>query len=388
VAALSDPLSAAQSLRVTIIGARKETEAARRLAPRVVEALLEAGLCRLAVPASLGGHEAAPMLALKVYEELARAEASVAWIAWVNSLPALFSCLLSDSVRAELFSDAGKLFASSTRPSGRAMAVDGGFRVSGRWSLVSGCELADWIPVMCVVTDGTQPGMLASLGKPQLRMAYIPKGSYRVLDTWYVGGLRGTGSHDVVVEDMFVPAERTFSFIEAKQLDRPLYRMPLGATLSAGCASICLGIAQRAIDALLELGSSKVQVDRGPGLGDRPAVQATMAASEAELDAARLLLHNALGELWTVCNQEIPVTDKQRARMWGAALHAMKAAKTVVTAMYEAAGASALYVDCPLERAHRDIYAVGQHIVLAHGWLEDAGRVRFGLKANTPLFYL
>jgi len=74
--------------------------------------------------------------------------------------------------------------------------------------------------------------------------------------------------------------------------------------------------------------------------------------------------------------------------MWGGALHATKAAKAVVTAMYEAAGASALYVDCPLERAHRDIYAVGQHIILAHGWLEDAGRVRLGLKANGPMFYL
>lgn len=384
---LPDPLSAVRAARSTIQGARKETEEARRLAPRIVEALLESGLCRLAVPASLGGHEAAPVLALKVYEELARAEASVGWIAWVNSLPGLFSCLLSESVRAELFSDPGKLFASSTRPSGRARAVDGGFRVTGRWSLVSGCELADWIPVMCVVTDGTEPRVGPS-GTPQLRMAYIPKGSYRILDTWYVGGLRGTGSHDVALEDVFVPDERTFSFIEAKQLDRPLYRMPLGALLSAGCASICLGVAQTAVDALLELGSLKEQVDRGPGLRDRPAVQAAVGASEAGLDASRLLLHDATAEIWTACSQGIPVAVKQRARMWGAAIHAAKAAKAVVTAMYEAAGAAALYIDSPIERAHRDIYAVGQHIVLAHDWLEDAGRVRLGLKANTPLFYL
>src|SRR5271154_2670700 len=120
--------------------------------------------------------------------------------------------------------------------------------------------------------------------------------------------MRGTGSHDGVVEDVFVPAERIFSFIEARQLDRPLYRMPLGATLSAGCASICLGIAQTAIDALLELGSSKAQVDRGPGLRDRPAVQAMVAASEAELDASRLLLHDATAEIWTACSQGITVT--------------------------------------------------------------------------------
>jgi alkylation response protein AidB-like acyl-CoA dehydrogenase len=239
---------------------------------------------------------------------------------------------------------------------------------------------------MCVITDGTEPRMLASLGVPELRMAYIPKGSYRILDTWYVGGLRGTGSHDIVVEDVLVPAERTFSIIGPKFLDRPLYRMPLGAIMSAGCASICVGIAHTAIDALLELGSSKVQVDLGPGLRDRPAVQAIVAESEAELEAARLLLHDALGELWAAGSQEISVTDRQRARMWGGALHAAKAAKWVVTAMYEAAGASALYTDCPLERAHRDIFAVTQHIILAQRWLEDAGRVRLGLKPSNPLF--
>lgn len=383
---ISDPLSAARALRVTIQSARKETEEARRLAPQVVEGLVATGLCRLAVPAALGGHEAEPVVALQVYEELAKAEASVAWIAWNNALPCLLSCQLSDSVRAELFGDAGKLFANSTRPSGRAMAVDGGFRVSGQWALVSGCELADWIPVMCVITEGTEPRMLASLGVPELRMAYIPKGSYRILDTWYVGGLRGTGSHDVVVENVFVPAERTLSVMGPKQLDRPLYRMPFGATMSAGCAAICLGIAQTALDALLELGSSKVQVDPGPGLRDRPAVQAVVAASGAELDAARLLLHDALGDLWAACSQGIQVTDIQRARMWGGALHAAKTAKAVVTAMYEAAGASALYVDCPLERAHRDVHAVTQHTILTHKWLEDAGRVRLGLKPNNPLF--
>ncbi len=113
-----------------------------------------------------------------------------------------------------------------------------------------------------------------------------------------------------------------------------------------------------------------------------------VAASEAELDAARLLLHDALGELWAACSQGIPVTDRQVARMWGGALHAAKAAKAVATAMYEAAGASALYVGCPLERAHRDIYAVGQHIILARGLFEEAGRVRFGLKPNNPRFFL
>ena len=380
-----DPLPAARTLRSTILAARKETEEARRLAPPIVAGLIETGLCRLAVPASLGGYEAEPVIALQVYEELAAAEASVAWIAWNNALPCLLSHFLTDAVRTELFSDARRIFANSTRPSGKAIATGGGFRVSGRWSLVSGCELADWLLLMCVVTEGNEPKVQSS-GGPELRMAYVPKGSYRIIDTWYVGGLRGTGSHDVVVDDVFVPGERTYSFAGPSQLDRPLYRMPFAAMMSAGCAAICLGIAQTAIDALIELGASKVQVDPGPGLRDRPEVQAKTATAAAAVDAARLFLQHVLGDVWTLCNQGTPVTELQHARLWEAALHAARAAKGTVTSMYEAAGASALYVDCPLERAHRDIHAVTQHMVLAPRWLEDSGRVRFGLKPSNPLF--
>ena len=382
---LSDPLQAARALRATIRVTRQETEEARRLAPQVVAGLIDTGLCRLALPVSLGGHEAEPVMTLKVYEELAWADASVAVVVMNNHLPCLTSRYFPAAVRTVLFGDARQLFANSTRRSGHACVVEGGFRVSGRWSLVSGCELADWIPLMCVLTEGTEPRMLAP-GVPETRIAYLPKGAYRIVDTWHVGGLRGTGSHDVVVDDVFVPAERTCSFLDPDQLDRPLSRMPFRATLAAVCAAICVGVAQAALDTLLELGVSKVQVDPQPGLRDRPAVQAMVAASAAAVDAARLLLYDALNDVWAACSHARPVTDAQRARVWGSAIHAAKITKAVVTSIYEAAGTSALYVDCPIERAHRDLHAVTQHIILWPVHLEDAGRVHFGLKPNNPLF--
>ena len=148
----SKPLSAARALRTTIKTVRHQTEVARCLPASIVDKLIEAGLCRLTVPESLGGHEAEPLAGFDVYEELASADASVAWIAWNNALPGLLSRYLSNAVRTELFADTHRLFANSTRPSGRAVMRSGGFRVSGRWSLVSGCTLADWIPLMCIVT--------------------------------------------------------------------------------------------------------------------------------------------------------------------------------------------------------------------------------------------
>src|SRR5712691_12984830 len=169
MAITSDPLSAARALRTTIREARQATEAARCLAPSVVAGLIEARLCRLALPIDLGGVEAEPVVALKVYEELAFAEASVAWIAWNNQFVCLSSRYSPESVWKELFSDARLLFANSSRATGTAVVADGGVRVSGRWSLVSGCALADWIPLMCVLTDGTEPRMSAA-GGPDMRM--------------------------------------------------------------------------------------------------------------------------------------------------------------------------------------------------------------------------
>jgi indole-3-acetate monooxygenase len=385
MATLSDPLKAAQSLRETIQKHRKETEETRRLAPEIVQRLVDIGLCRLVLPQSLGGFEAPPMVFAGTLEELARAEASVAWIVWNNALPCFSARFLSDAPRNELFGDARRLFANSTRPSGKAVVVDGGFRVSGRWSLVSGCELADWIPVMSVVTKDGQSHMLGP-GVAETRMAYIPKGSYTILDTWYVGGLRGTGSHDIVVDDVFVPAEKTMSMLDPDRLNLPISRVPFGATMSAGCAAICLGLAQTALDTLVELASTKTQVDPTPGLRDRPSVQALVATAAAEIDGARLLLHSALDEVWTNCEQGTPVTPKQRACVWRSAILAAVKSKSMVTAIYEAAGTSALYVDCPIERIHRDIYAVTQHIIMAPTWLEEAGRVDLGLPPRNPIF--
>ena len=197
MAALDDPLQAAQALHTTIVEARKETEQARRLAPTIVEALRETGLCRLAVPASVGGLEADPLVALEIFEELASAEASVAWIVWNNALPCFSSAVFPDRMRTELFSDPQRLFANSTRPSGTAVMTDNGFRVSGRWSLVSGCELADWIPVMSIVMEGDTPHRLKN-GMPDARMMYVPKGSYTIIDTWH--GVRSPEMRHLITE--------------------------------------------------------------------------------------------------------------------------------------------------------------------------------------------
>jgi alkylation response protein AidB-like acyl-CoA dehydrogenase len=381
----TDPLSAARDLKTLIRETRMATEENRCLAPQVVEKIIETGLCRLYLPARLGGDEAEPVVATRVYEELAWADASAAWLPWNNTSLALHSRYWSESVQHQLYDNPRHIFALSIRPSGTARGVDGGVRVSGRWALVSGCELADWLALMCVIIDGKHPRTQAS-GTPDSKFVLIPKCSYSIVDTWHVGGLRGSGSHDVVVDDVFVPDECVYSYRDPAHDYWPLLRMPGQIIQSAGCAAICLGMAQAAIDALIALAQPKASVEQNPGLKDRQDVQTNVALSMMQVDAARLLLYDSLSDAWVTCRQGAPITPMQRARSWSSAVHAAKTSKAVVTSMYEAAGSSALYVDCPIERAHRDIHAVCQQIMVLNRWLEQSGRVLLGLEPTDPRF--
>ena len=165
----NDPLAAAVGLRDLIIENRDETEARRQLAEPIVEALIRTKLCRRALPPDIGGLETSPLDALAVYETLAAAEASVAWVVWNSSLVCWFARFLSPDMPKEIYGDPSSLYANSTRPSGSAVADGKSFRITGRW------------------------------------MFFVPSANHQILDTWHVGGLRGTGSHDTVLEDEVVP---------------------------------------------------------------------------------------------------------------------------------------------------------------------------------------
>jgi indole-3-acetate monooxygenase len=371
---------AARALGPLILACRDATEAERMLPAQLVDALVEGGLFHLATAAADGGVEAAPVDALEAYEELAAAEASVAWIVWNNSLPALASKFLSAGARRALFAPRN-ITANSTRPTGRATESTDGFRISGRWSLVSGCGLADNLLLRCVVSRPGDPP-----GPPELAMAFVPRAAVRIVDTWHVGGLRGTGSHDVIVENALVPRAHILAFGPSAELDTALHRMPFAATLSAGCAAIALGIARGSIGTIFDLVRDKTSVDTGAALRDKPDVQRALARMKASHAAARLLLHSAVDATFHACARRESVTLEGRAEIWSAANHAAATAKQIVRAAYDLAGASALYVSCPLERAHRDLHAVCQHVILQDTWLEDAGRVWLGAPPTAPMF--
>ncbi|HEY3516674.1 MAG TPA: acyl-CoA dehydrogenase family protein [Gammaproteobacteria bacterium] len=377
-------LAAARELSPLIARLREKTEASRNVAPPVIDAFRDGRLCRLAVAAELAGLETPIDAALDVYETLAYADASVAWIAWNNSLPCFLSRYLRPETRGEVFSDPRWLYACSTRPTGRAALTADGYTVSGRWGIVSGCELAEWILLLCVVEENGSPRMVAP-GAPELRFAFLRRADCKILDTWHVGGLRGTGSHDVVVENVRVPRALTLFVAEPSTLDGPLGRIPIICSMAATYGAQTLGVAQSAIDTLVELTSTKAPPEGAP-LRERPAVLADIARHSAALDAARAYVHACAAQLWRTAVDGGPPALDEITSMWCAALHAASVAETAVDAAYAAGGINSLYTACPLERAHRDMHAMRRHIVGQALWLEDAGRVRLGAAPTHPLY--
>jgi alkylation response protein AidB-like acyl-CoA dehydrogenase len=383
----TDALAAARELSPIITRLRHETEASRRLAGPIVERLVDTRLCRMAVAKSLQGLELPVAESCEVYEVLARAEASVAWIVWNNSLPCFFGRFLEKSARNELFGDPRWLYASSTRPTGRATVDGDGYRVNGRWALVSGCELAEWMALMCVVEENGKTRMIMP-DVPEIRILFLRRGDYDILDTWHVGGLRGTGSHDVVVKDKHVPGRWSLSPDDASTLEGTIGRIPMVCTMAAGFASQMLGLGQLALDTLVQLAATKVSPDPGPALGARQAVLASIARQAAALAAARAHLRSCTSKLWETVSSGAPPPIEGITAVWAAALHAVDAGRSTVETMYAAGGTSSLYTDCPLERTHRDMHAMLRHIVSQTFWLEDAGRVTLGVAPTHPMYAL
>lgn len=383
----SPAVAAADGLRDLILKNRDATEKDRQVAGPIVEALIERKLGRLALPEEYSGWGASPREALEVYEALAEAEASVAWIVWNNALPCWFARFLAESDRKEVFGDPRSLFASSTRPSGRARLEGDSYIVNGRWSLVSGCMHAFWTGVMCLVEKDGEVEMLAP-NVPHMRMLFLPREKHEIIDTWHVGGLRGTGSHDVVLSDVAVPVGRSFALGDPSLLDSPTGRVPIFACMVSGCASICLGIAQSSLRALVDLASEKVDIEGGPNLRDRATVHGLIAKIDATLHSFRDRLHSTSNRLWATAQSGDDRNPAEIGAVISVAITAGQECRAAVSELYAAAGASSLYTDSPLERAHRDIHAVTQHIALQPFWREQAGRVQLGMKPTHPLFML
>jgi len=248
-----------------------EAEASGRLAAPVVDALREAGLLRMLVPRSLGGLEADPLTFMLVVEAVARVDSAAGWLLQAN-IPDWWGGRYPDEGAEEIYAEGpDTLVAAAFQPPLTGAAVDGGYRLTGRRPLASYIREADWLVVTAVVGSGAVSTV-------------VPAGEARVVETWRSLGMRGTDSNDVVLEDVFVPARRTFplvpEFTPNSHYRGPLYRMSAMCPIATVFGSIALAIAREAIEALRSLAPARMSLGTARTLRDRPVAQGRLGRAE------------------------------------------------------------------------------------------------------------
>ena len=380
-----DFVAAATALAPQIREARDELETVRHLPASLAEALKQAGLLQLSLPRSMGGPETDPLTSFRAIEELSRLDGSVGWCAMLSSGSSVITGWLRADVGRSLFGQPPDFrMAGSIRPAGRAISVDGGYRVHGLWDYASGIDHANWLLCTCKVEDGNGP-RLTPAGAPEIRMLLVPIGAVTVHDTWDVVGMRGTGSHDFVVDDVYVPMERTFSFSDPSQEPGPLYhpRFALAALWTVTAANL-LGMARGAMDSFVELATEAASTMSATPLRDRPLVQTQVAEAEAKIGAARAYLFHAVGTAWQAVCDDVPDPSSEIAQARLAITHAMWESVKAVDLLFHAAGTNAIHRKYPIERSFRDIHVAVKHVAGLPSNFESAGQVLLGLRPKDP----
>lgn len=371
----SPTLDAARTLAPLVRELARAADRERCLSPRMHRALAEAGIYRMLVPRSAGGDELALPIALRVVEALAAADGSTGWCAAIGSGTNAFGAFMDPVAATEtVWADPNSVSAGVFAPVGRALSVDGGYRMSGRWTFASGCANASWFFGNCVVLDGDEP-RLSEGGERTVLMLAVPMAEARIHDTWQVAGLRGTGSHDVEVDDVFVPSHRGFRLgRDPSRVPGPLAAFPLMAFLDVYLAVVATGITRGALDAVRDGMAARASA---PG-GDVASLPATIAFELAELEAtaraARAALFASVDPLWVRLEAGESAAPEDGHAVVLASQHAMRAGADVVSRAFRLGGVRALFDDHPLQRALRDAHAVTLHAQFALERTAAAGR--------------
>lgn len=348
-----------------------EIEQARRLPPDLLQKLTDTGCPRLWLSKSLNGLDADLMTTMRVYEELGRADGSTAWSAMIFSTTPMTLSRLTPDVFNAIYSDPTVLTAGSIIPHPGVTEADGGYLANGRWSIASGTLEAEWIIANAVLLEDGQQKVTD--GVPQTRAVILPAHEVNILDTWHVSGLKGTGSNDFILDNVFVPADHACNMFQPPVIDTPQFRIPMFVTAAMALSSIALGIAQGAIDEFRKLAVSKQSKIDGARLVEDPAVQLELGLVETGVRAARALLYSDAELIWSRALAAEPLSPTEHLKVRASGHYATKLSLQAVDAVYALGGSSVLYESCSLQRSMRDIRGVTQHYGLSQNTAKSLG---------------
>lgn len=354
---------------LTEIRARRDEFDAKRHVPRdMVAQLKQLGVYRAATPRCFGGDARSPSEFLRLIEAISEADGSAGWVASFGSAAIYLAALPHDTL-ARLYANGPDVaFAGGLFPIQPAEKVEGGWRVNGLWKFASGCKGADILGVGIGAGDG---------GKP--RTAVLMPEDVEIVENWEVLGLRGTGSHDLRVKDVFVSDEWTFVRGGVPSIEEPLYQYPSIAYAAQVLAVVNLGVARAALDEVSQMAGGHSGITGAPKMADRAYLRIAVAKAEASLRSARAFFYEATNSAWDSILRGDGVSADQTSMLRLAAVQATRAGASAVQSAYLLAGTAAIYDGHPLQRYLRDSMVVTQHAFLGEGMYDGAGSVFLGV---------
>jgi alkylation response protein AidB-like acyl-CoA dehydrogenase len=383
-AVVHDLLEAVDRIRPLIKEHADSAEANRQLSGVVYDAMYEAGLFAMLAPKAHGGLELHPVDAMQVWEAVARIDSAAAWNLVMNQAISAYAAWLPPEGAREICRNGPATTAGAFNPPGTATRADGGWRITGRLPFGSGCHQAQWLAMPVVAMDGGRPLIDPVTGQPKTFAAFFPRSAATILDTWHTFGMRGTGSTDFAVQDLFVPHRLTAPIgplqKPAPGFEGPLFRMwPWTAIL--GEATVSVGVAAAAVDAAVQLCKTKTPAYNAIPLREQQLAQFQIGKARARVEASRDTLYCAAGAAFdetTLTTMRLSSDAKIRLQL--AVSFAAEACTEAARYVNDVVGASSIRLGSPFERHFRDVHVLLQHSSKSSARYGSAGRLMFGLE--------
>ena len=378
-------ISRAEAVRPAVAQAATETEDGRRIAPSLLDELHRQKLFRLLLPKSSNGIETDPVTFFHVIETIARGDASTAWCLSQAGGCAMSAAYLDLPVAQAIFgNDPRAVLAWGPGPKVKAVECEGGYKVTGVWAFASGGRHATWLGAHCPLYKADGSPKLDAHGRQQERTLLVRSSDVQWTDIWNTVGLRGTASDQFALTDFFVRADHSITreFEKECREPGPLYRMGAGTCYQVGFSAVACGIARGALDDFIETARNKVPRGSKYPLRDNAVVQSNLAQADIDVRAARAWLLQSMAAIWRDLNAGKTITVEQRITIRGAATNAIHKARAAVDTVYNAAGATAIFENHPLERRFRDIHTVTQQLQGRLSHFETVGAWMLGAEAD------
>lgn len=363
---------------LSVLAERRDEFNAQHHVPKdYIDLLKKAGIYRASTPARFGGEPMPPAEFLHRIERISEIDPATGWVASFGSALVYFGALPLET-QAKLYADGPDIaFTAGQFPMQEAEVVEGGYRCTGVWQFASGSFGADILGVGLKGGPETNGRPVTALFSPE---------ECTLVENWDVAGMRATGSNEIHLDNVFIPAENTFVRGGASNIDEPLNRYPTVAYAAQVLAVTTLGAARGALDYAREVGAVRTSITGGNAKGARPSYQMGVARAEAKLRSARAFFYDETEKIWALAEAGEPISPEQTAILRLATSNAAHVGREVVLEMFDLAGTGAIYNSHPLQRYLRDGMVPAQHAMLQTNTIEAAGAVLLGADVNVPSF--